>query len=202
MSECSSCGSGVKSFSLPKEKSQMIKYLDSIDENVVIQEGIKQHEILSRLNPESVNTIRIITHLTNKGDVKMRSAILRMGRKNSIVDNASSGGVTVGIMPDGRLKPEGYDVKGNRYSCHPDSKIKFNEIVIPNFQKLIDNIKQMQWFLPQFRMPSWDIAIDSEGNPRIVEVNMNKGQLEFHQLDNGPIFGEDTEEVLKEVFTK
>ena len=28
------------------------------------------------------------------------------------------------------------------------------------------------------------------------------GELDFHQINNGPIFGEDTEKILKEVFNK
>lgn len=59
---------------------------------------------------------------------------------------------------------------------------------------------ELQWYLPQFRLLSWDITIDEDGNPVIIEVNMHSGQLDFHQLNNGPIFGDDTEEVLKEVF--
>ena len=38
------------------------------------------------------------------------------------------------------------------------------------------------------------------GSPILIEVNMHSGQLDFHQLNNGPVFGEDTEVILKEVF--
>lgn len=29
---------------------------------------------------------------------------------------------------------------------------------------------------------------------------MRFGEIDFHQLNNGPLFGDDTEEILKEVF--
>ncbi len=36
----------------------------------------------------------------------------------------------------------------------------------------------------------------------MIEANLNQGELDFHQLNNGPLFGEDTIKVLDEVFGK
>ena len=47
---------------------------------------------------------------------------------------------------------------------------------------------------------SWDIAIDEDGNPVLIEANMRKGSVNFHQFNNGPLFGELTERVLNEIF--
>lgn len=54
--------------------------------------------------------------------------------------------------------------------------------------------------MPHFRLVSWDIAVDNENNPVLVECNLKFGQLDFHQLNNGPLFGDDTEIILDEVF--
>lgn len=54
--------------------------------------------------------------------------------------------------------------------------------------------------VPQFRLLSWDIAVDEDNSPILIEVNMYSGELDFHQLNNGPVFGCETEAVLKEVF--
>ena len=51
-------------------------------------------------------------------------------------------------------------------------------------------------------MISWDIAIGEDELPVLIEANLYFGQLDFHQLNNGPLFGEDTEEILHEVFAK
>lgn len=180
----------------------MIEILTGIDYNVVVQSGIIQHESMNRLNSSSVNTIRFLSHLTCDGRVIIRSSVVRMGRNGAHVDNASSGGITVGINNDGRLKNVAYDVNGNRYFTHPDSQTKFSDITIPNYIDIIQDINLLQWQLPQFRLLSWDIAIDESGHPIIIEVNMYSGQLDFHQLNNGPVFGEDTEAVLNEVFKR
>ena len=36
-------------------------------------------------------------------------------------------------------------------------------------------------------------------SPTLIEANLCNGELDFHQLNNGPLFGEDTERILKEV---
>lgn len=38
------------------------------------------------------------------------------------------------------------------------------------------------------------------GQPSLIEANFSGVELDFHQLCNGPIFGDLTEEVLKDVF--
>ncbi len=126
-----------------------------------------------------------------------------MGINGSKVDNASSGGITVGIKNNGQLRDDAFTATGVRYpKMHPDSKVEFASIVIPNFEKIKDLISKLHAYLPQFRLLSWDIALDEEDVPIFVEVNMASGELDFHQLNNGPIFGDDTKEILNEVFGK
>ena len=49
-------------------------------------------------------------------------------------------------------------------------------------------------------MVSWDFAIDEKGEPILIEMGTSFGGLNFHQICNGPVFGDMTEDVLKEVF--
>ena len=55
-------------------------------------------------------------------------------------------------------------------------------------------------FVSITKMISWDIAIDEAGQPLLVESNMSGGGLDAHQICNGPLFGDMTEDVMKEVF--
>ena len=54
--------------------------------------------------------------------------------------------------------------------------------------------------IPHFRLVSWDIALREDGEPVLIEANFYDGEIDFHQLNNGPLFGEDTEAILREVF--
>lgn len=44
--------------------------------------------------------------------------------------------------------------------------------------------------------------MDEFENPVLIEANLHYGELDFHRLNNGPIFGNDTNKILEEVFGK
>lgn len=194
-------GLGVVYFK-PSDHSveELTKIIDGFPCDIVIQQGIKQSEAIAEVNPDSVNTIRTMSMLKKDGTVKIYSSILRMGIKGAKVDNASSGGISTGIKPDGRLKDVAYSNEGVRYDEHPTSHVKFGNIVIPNFNKIEELVVKLHPRFPHFRLISWDIAIDVNDEPILIEANLCDGELDFHQLNNGPIFGDDTEAILAEVF--
>lgn len=167
--------------------------------DLVVQEPIKQCKELNSVNSSSVNTVRILTLLRNK-EVKAYSAVLRMGIDGAKVDNASSGGITCGINSDGTLKDVAYSAKGVKYELHPTSGVNFGTIKIPSYGKAVDLVKSIHPRLGHFKLVSWDIAIDEYNEPVLIEANLHYGELDFHQLNNGPLFGDDTEEILNEVF--
>ena len=125
-----------------------------------------------------------------------------MGIGDAVVDNASSGGITCGIEPDGRLKPVAYAANGTRYDRHPTTGIEFDTVTVPNYGKIFPIAEKLHRDFPHFRLLSWDFAIDKNDQPMLVGVNLRYGELDFHQLNNGPLFGDDTEKILDEVFGK
>ena len=56
--------------------------------------------------------------------------------------------------------------------------------------------------VPFTKLCSWDIAIRKDGIPVLIEANMTFGEIDFHQMCNGPILGDLTEDILNEVFGK
>lgn len=180
------------------------KFLDEIkgfSGDIAIQRGIKQHEALAKINPSSVNTIRIIT-LLMKEETLFLSAILRMGVGNSKVDNSSSGGMTIGISREGKLKKTACAEKRKLIEMHPTSEIVFDGYQIPSFDKAVELVKKASRMVPHFRMVAWDVSVLEDGTPTLIEANLYDGQLDSHQIHNGPLFGEKTVKVLNEVFLK
>lgn len=195
----SSGGSGIKFYDSKKDHS-IASLLDSSN-ILVVQEVIKQHERLNYLHVDSVNTIRIITLILNN-KVNILSCVLRMGQGGAKVDNASSGGIFCGIEASGQLKNIAYDCNGVIYNKHPQGAI-FEEVVIPNFEKCKELVKKLAPRISSItKLCSWDIAIDCTGNPILIEANFSFGEVDFHQMCNGPIFGDLTENILTEVFKK
>jgi hypothetical protein len=196
-------GKGVFFFDCKtKNKKDFEELINSITSDIVIQKTLEQSSIMSKLNPSSVNTIRIITLLKKNGTVKPYSTIVRMGVGGSKVDNASSGGITCGVNDDGRLKAVAYNVKGECFKEHPDTHQKFGEIVIQCYEKCKELVVGLHPQIPHFRLVSWDLAIDQDNEPVLIEANLCDGEIDFHQLNNGPLFKEDTKAILDEVFSK
>lgn len=195
-----SCG-GHGVFFIEKENHEKLQEILSKEKNdLIIQEALKQSKVLNIINSSSVNTIRLLSLLRKDGTVKIYSAVLRMGINGAKVDNASSGGITVGIHEDGRLKSIAYNAQGVSFKEHPTSKVKFNDFILPNYDKIKQMVEKAATEFPFFRLVSWDIALDENDDPTLIEANFCSGELDFHQLNNGPLFGEDTTNILKEVF--
>ena len=173
--------------------------LISKGKNYIIQEFIEQHEELSSLHIDSINTVRLLA-LNWRGNVKVLSGILRMGVNGSKMDDYSVGGISVGIEDSGRLKHFAYNLSGKRFDKHPQGEY-FDAHYVPNYQELV---KLCTYLTPRFaavsRLVSWVFAIGKDGHPFLIEVNPVCGELDFHQLANGPIFGDTGKEILDIIF--
>lgn len=170
-------------------------------DNYIIQELIHQHEEINKIYSQSVNSIRIVT-CNFKGRTKVLSAVIRLGQGGNKLDNASQGGLFCGINEDGTLKKFGYSKYGETCTVHPQGAV-FAQCRIPYFDKckeLVINLSNR--FLRISKLISWDLAVDENGEPMVIEVNLCYGGTDIHQIANGPLFGEKTEEVLDCVFRK
>lgn len=167
--------------------------------DIAIQRGITQHSALAKINPTSVNTIRLITLLEKDGS-QVLSTVLRMGVGETKVDNSSSGGMTVGVSPDGKLKKYACANKRELINQHPTSKIVFEGYALPSFEQVKELVLKASCMVPHFRMVAWDVSVLEDGTPVLIEANLYDGQLDSHQIHNGPLFGDSTERILDEVF--
>lgn len=178
--------------------ADFIRFLENKD-HIVVQRVLQQHETLNLIHRDSINTIRIMTLLLD-GQVHILSSVLRMGQNGARVDNASSGGLVCGIQDDGTLKEVAYDKNGNRRTEHPQGGA-FKGIRLEGFDKCRDLVRRLAGRMcTTSRLISWDLSVDPSGDPVLIEVNLTYGELDFHQLCNGPIFGHMTDKVLSRVF--
>ena len=198
-SMCSEGGHGIMFWETETNDTAMLLSMVTSHDDLIIQEIIKQHDILSRIHENSINTIRILTMIYND-EVNILSSVLRMGIGGARVDNASSGGIFCGIEDDGTLKDCAYDLNAKLYKRHPQGAI-FHNYTIPNFNACKDIVKKIAPRLAGIsRLCSWDLSIDEKGNPLLIEANMSYGGITTHQYCNGPIFGDMTFEILSNVF--
>ncbi len=163
--------------------------------NFIIQEKLAQHSDLARLNPGSLNTVRVITFLHGT-QVHVLAAILRVGGADSEVDNTSQGGFKATVLPDGRLDRLGMD-HHFRYSDHYENGIRFADVTIPSYDRVLDAVCNHAAKMSHFKLIGWDMAVATDGEPVLVEYNVIPAPA---HATNGPIFGDLTDEVLAEVF--
>ena len=163
--------------------------------NFIIQEIVDQHETLKKLNPSSLNTIRVMSYLSEK-EVFILSSFIRIGGKGMFVDNMASGGIACGIEPNGNLKKLGYNQYFDQVT-KTDSSINLENIKIPSYDEITKTVKELHKQVPYFRLISWDMAVDSNGEVVLIENNLWGQGLNPHQVINGPIFNEHITEILK-----
>jgi hypothetical protein len=162
-----------------------------MEEGYLVEELIKQHPDLDKINPYTLNSIRIVTILCHDGSVEFLGAIFKTNSTNAPMDNFSQGGVVVGIdMETGRLKANGIMQypEGKILQQHPLTQTPFLDFQIPYWKELKETSVKLQKVFHHIKSVGWDIAISPEG-PVIIEGNQEWGTNGL-QAANGGLLNE------------
>lgn len=150
------------------------------------EEQIKQHPLLRRINPHSVNTLRVYTLLLKNGDVDVLHVGLRTASDAIPFDNMAQGGivfpvdVTTGVVVGcGRSF-----VHPNAVIFHPMSHVKVLGLEIPHWDRVLNTCRTCAKQFPDFRYIGWDVAV-TEAGVDLVEANLGPGP---RTLQTGDVF--------------
>ncbi len=66
-------------------------------------------------------------------------------------------------------------------------------------EKICAEIKKAHKLLSRFEIISWDFAVEENGEPVLIEYNLNYPDVMIYQMNNGPLFGSLTQRVLEDV---
>ena len=89
---------------LPERSERFLKdLLLKYKKNYLVQDAVKQHPAMARLNPDSINTLRIVTFRSGM-EVVVCYVAIRIGRNGQVIDNESAGGMSAKVNFDGTLK--------------------------------------------------------------------------------------------------
>ena len=142
----------------------------------MIEEKIVNHPDVAKLNPSSLQTLRVETCLDSKGEFHLLNVLLMIGTKKLIVSNCHSGGVMCHIdMNTGVVDKDGYNPKGYWLSHHPETGIKFIGYKVPTIENLEAYIKEVVKVMPEARYVGWDVALTPNGF-ELIEGNFCPGQ--------------------------
>lgn len=199
----SSSGEGISFIDNPQElkKQDFEKLFNDLGANFVVQKRIIAHPDFASFNSTSINTIRIITYITN-GEMHHVPIAFRIGRKDKTVDNIHAGGLVVGVCDNGTLLPEAYELgygdKTVKYSAHPDSNVIFADYKLPCIPEIINSAYAVHRRLVNIGIVSWDFTVDNENNPVLIEANIRGQSIWFPQIVHGKgAFGEHTKDIME-----
>ena len=151
-------------------------------EKLLLEELIRQHPVLSAVNPSSVNTIRVSSARDRAGEVHIIGASLRGGGKDSVVDNLHAEGVQYPIdVATGCILRGGVKYNGEKNVLfHPSTGTKMIGLQIPNWDKILTAVKEAGKLLPHMRYIGWDVAVTETGCD-IIEANYLQGSNGMQQ---------------------
>lgn len=146
-----SCGVGVE-----KLKKADYATLDAMYEDLkkkgadVIEEVVIQHPDMNRINPGSVNTIRVYTVLSD-GVSNVVYACIRMGNSDRPVDNINAGGMYSPIdLETGKIACAACDKQRIVYERHPRSGCLLKGYQIPYWDKVMDICREAAHKVPRW----------------------------------------------------
>jgi hypothetical protein len=191
-------GVGIKIIRNYKSEQEIKTLISGYKGDFIVQEIVDQHQDTAKFNPESLNTIRVISLFIN-GKVTILKSALRCGQNGAEVDNATSGGLMIKIKEDGYLADFGVDSRFEKvYETHNGVKLAGQRIVdFPKLESIV--LEYHPRLYPTLHLIAWDFAINSMGEPVFIEGNTKVPGIFWIQLCGGPIFGDMTEEVIKYV---
>lgn len=137
--------------------------------NYIVTEYIEPGDFSKSLNATSVNTMRILTLIDPKtNEAFMARAVQRIGVAASAPqDNFTKGGLSANIdLETGQLSDCTTHPKTKahiRYMHHPDTNIKIEGLVVPNWKLIKAQILHAANQLPMLKVIGWDFVISNDG---------------------------------------
>ena len=137
----------------------------------LLEEMISQGAVVSDFHPSSINTIRFVSGLNDKGEYSCIYALFRTGRGGSVVDNVGAGGIIAMIdSKTGKIISDG--ICGTEfYKQHPDTGKTYKGTVIPHWDDLLELAEESHKRFPEQRIIGWDWAWTEAEKWDLVETN-------------------------------
>ncbi len=176
------CGKGIEKINSSKYDSldKLYEYLISEDNNFELEEVIKQNEKVSKIYPDAINTVRIVTIVTTddgksiltipkdeRKNIKLKSHIIcayfRIGNGKKCVDNFNSGGMVAPVdEKNGIVSQFAIDKQKNIYETHPQSGEMIKGFKFPFWNEAIKLCEKASKEIPEMGYVGWDVAFTNE----------------------------------------
>jgi hypothetical protein len=194
------CSDGI-TFYQNNKRPLFVKGLDDImaiyNRDFVVQIYLQQHKYFQQLNSSSVNTMRVMTYRSVIDDkIHILHRIMKVGQRDYFTDNEWTGSNTIGVNSEGDLN----SFAVNKYGVKTEivNGIRLTGLSPNPFVKKVDRAAiEIASNIFYSRLLGIDFAINEEGEVVFIEVNHGYNGINFFQYNNGPLFGDFTDEVIE-----
>lgn len=164
-----SLGKGI--FKIKKGSASEDLYVQCKSDNVLLEECVRAHQAIEEFNPDTLNTIRVVT-FSNGKNAEVFGSFIRFGRKGKIVDNAHNGGIFAQInVETGIIESNGINTDGEEFACHPDSQKQFKGFQIPQWDEIKEFCCRAALEVKELRVCGWDVCVRQDGKLEFIEGN-------------------------------
>ena len=170
------CGKNIEKINMTDWNDDLEKLYSHLKENKLelLEEPVIQCEEMNKLNPSSVNTVRMVSVMNKKGEVTILATFSRIGN-GKVVDNFNSGGMTAKIdVETGKIIEDAVNKEGTIFKNHPITGTKINGFQIPYWNEAKEMVKEAAKFSPHVRYVGWDVGMSING-PVLIEGNQFPG---------------------------
>ncbi|MDE7032839.1 MAG: hypothetical protein K2O79_06520 [Muribaculaceae bacterium] len=190
-------GRGVSKIDSDAGVDEIKKILSKYGSNYICQGIVRQSASTAVFNPTSLNTFRVNTVNIN-GKTTCECLMMRHGLNGSVVDNFAVGGVVCGLTTDGKFNGNNFNTELKQLS-QLHNGTPYSSLSVAGISDVVDYaIDSHQRYMPHIGHAAWDFAINENGQPIMIEVNLMLPGILMEQLtSSGSIFGNRTEEVVE-----
>lgn len=181
-----------------KNLSDFAQYLLELDfREYIIEDFIKQHEVLQLIFSNAANTVRVQTFNYNN-NIIIAGALLKYGTGDTCVDNIGKNQLYSIINTEKGITTKTLKINGNTISdtlrddyieyldVHPDSNRWVTGIHIPHWADVLALTYSISNKFNMFTSIGWDIAIGKHG-PIVLEGNAD-WTAKYQQIAGGGIY--------------
>ena len=153
--------------------------------NFVVQPAIRQAESYDRFFPDALNTVRVSTAKLPGQRPRALFGFLRTGLGNA--RHIASDWFDISVVDDdGTFDRRGWDPARRWSERHPDTGFVFAGERLSEYRRLVDYCIALHDRIPQFGFVGWDVCVDREGEPRLLEINTGFPGIKFAEMTVGP----------------
>lgn len=170
------CGKNIEKINTEEWNNDFEKLYNHIKENKLelLEEAVIQCDEMNKLNPSSVNTIRMVSVMNKKGEVTILATFSRIGN-GKVVDNFNSGGMTAKIdVESGKIIEDAINKEGTIFENHPITGTKIKGFQIPYWKEAKEMVVEAAKLSDHVRYVGWDVGMSVKG-PVLIEGNQFPG---------------------------